>query len=86
MVQANPRLQKDVTPKLTSAARSARTRCTPRPLIWTRGSIARAQDRARSCASSAILMENRNGLVVEADLARATGHAEQFAVGCEFMH
>jgi hypothetical protein len=31
MVQANPRLQKDVTPKLTSAARSARTRCTPRP-------------------------------------------------------
>jgi len=31
-------------------------------------------------------MENRNGLVVEADLARATGHAEQFAVGCEFMH
>jgi transposase len=40
-------------PKSTSTARSARTRHTPRRPIRTHGSTAKAQDRARSCASSA---------------------------------
>jgi transposase len=35
-----------------SEARSVRTRRTPRRLIWTRGSTAKAQDKVRSCASS----------------------------------
>ena len=42
------------TPKRTSAARSARTRRTPRPPIPTPGSTARGRARRRSSASSAM--------------------------------
>ena len=61
-------------------ARSAPTRRTPRRPIRRRGSIARGRARKPSSASWAMrLMENRNGLVVDACLTEANGHAERIA-------
>ena len=64
----------------TSMARSARTTPMPRPPIPMPGSTARAKARRRSCASSGHgLMENRHGLLVDACLTPADGHAERVA-------
>ena len=68
------------TARRTSTARSAPTRPTPRRPIRRRGSIARGRARRPSSASWATrLMENRNGLVVDACLTEANGHAERIA-------
>ena len=70
----------DATKRSTSAARSGATRPTLRPPIRTLGSIAR--DQAWKPSSSFIgyaLMENRNGLFVDARLTNVSGHAERLA-------
>jgi hypothetical protein len=73
-------LQRDATPKSPSTARSARTRHTPRRPIRTHGSTAKAQDRARSCASSATFSwRTAAALWSDAELTRATGYAERYA-------
>ena len=61
------------------AARSARTTLTPRRPIQRRGSIAKGLAKRPSSAYGACLMENRNGLVVDACLTPADGHAERVA-------
>src|SRR6266567_2892711 len=64
----------------TAWARSGRTIRMPRPLILTLGCTARVKARRRSCASSGMgLMQNRHGLLVNACLTLADGHAERIA-------
>ncbi len=61
-------------------ARSARTRTTPRVPIPTTASIAKRQGKeAKLCFMGHALMENRDGLVVDACLTQADGHAEREA-------
>ena len=68
------------TASATSMASSAATTRTPRPPIPTRGCTARARARRPSSASWAtLLMENRNGLIVDGRVSEATGTAERDA-------
>src|ERR1700735_296185 len=65
------------TANATSAARSGRTRLTPRPPIRTRGwQGSPAAKESKLGFTGHLLMENKNGLVVDARLTLATGTAE----------
>src|SRR6187397_1613550 len=67
-------------PKRTSMARNVRTTPMLRPPIPMPGSTARVKARRRSCAFIGHgLMENRHGLLVDACLTLADGHAERVA-------
>ena len=69
---------KAATPRWTSMARSARTKLIGPLPIPTHASTARAKARKPGSAIWAhALMENRNGLVGEACLTKADGHAER---------
>ena len=68
------------TPSATSTASGAATTRTPRPPTRTPGSTARdAGKEAKLCYMGHLLMENRNGLIVDAMLTPATGTAERAA-------
>src|SRR5829696_3357667 len=68
------------TVRATSTARAAPTTAMRAPPIWTPGSIARGPGReAKLCFMGHALMENRHGLVVDACLTKADGHAERIA-------
>ena len=83
------------TPSATSMVRSAAMTATPRPPTRTPGSTARAWcsgattggrpwepatgKEAKLCHMGHLLMENRNGLIVDALLTPATGTAEREA-------
>jgi len=68
------------TRRLIFEARSARTtRIKARPILM-RGSTAKARAwKARLCFIGHGLMENRSGLIVDAQLTRVSGHAERLA-------
>ena len=68
------------TRKRTSMARGGRTTRMPRPPIRMPGSIARGKGKeAKLCFMGHGLMENRHGLLVDACLTLADGHAERVA-------
>lgn len=68
------------TARSISAASPAAIRRMPRPRTPTRGSIRKQRARLpSSCHIGHALMENRNGLVVDTSLTKATGTAEREA-------
>ena len=67
-------------PSATSTARGGATTRTPRPPIRTRRLYRKGRGKeAKLCHMGHLLMENRNGLIVDALLTPATGTAERDA-------
>src|SRR5450432_2915892 len=65
------------TPSATSTARSAGTTRISRPPTLTLACSARVPARAKLCHMGHLMMENRNGLIVDARLTEANGTAER---------
>ena len=80
MAQASARLRATgATARPTFMVRTAATRRTRRRPIRQRDSIAGAGKKAKLCFMEHALVENRSGLVVDACLTEANGHAERIA-------
>ena len=69
----------DATPRWTSKGRSAATAPTPAPPTPMPAVQEEPGDKSRLCHMGHILMENRNGLIVDVEITHASGTAEREA-------